>query len=137
MKFYVKFNLFGVVVFYERIKSSCRWRFYKYHIKYFPTPSIETFCIFTFLSWMIGFSIYVQNEIPINYLYNIFRLNQNYKSYNMSKLKKKSISKFHFPVKLFEIRKKRYDTKLFGTKISANFFSNIFHKLYITFFYLI
>ena len=33
----------------------------------------------------------------------------------MLKLEKKSISKFHFPVKLYEIRKKSYDTKLFTT----------------------
>ena len=33
----------------------------------------------------------------------------------MLKLKKKSISKFHFSVKFYGIRKKSYDTKLFST----------------------
>ena len=29
-------------------------------------------------------------------------------------------SKFHIPVKLYKVRKRRYDTKLFTTEISRN-----------------
>ena len=35
------------------------------------------------------------------------------------------MTKFHFPVKLYEVRKKRYHTKLFTTKRSINFNRNI------------
>ena len=45
----------------------------------------------------------------------------------------KSISKFHFLVKLYKIGKKSYDTKLFTAKIPTNLNRNIFFIRFIYF----